>query len=273
MRTVHIDYLWVDGFDTPTIRSKTRVQPLKSVDDESFELEIEPWNFDGSSTGQATTADSERILLPARLYQVSPAHYLLLCEVRNVDETPHETNHREALRTFLEENPQKNMWVGFEQEYFLTDQNKNIFWPDGGGEPINDPRYYCSVGGDRAKKRNLVRSHATGCWDIGIQIVGYNAEVAPGQWEFQCFNEILEKMEQSHTSTLKSYGTENDLRLTGEYETSSYNKFTSGIGSRDTSVRVPNSVPKNEWKGYLEDRRPSSNCDPYRVVFELLKFV
>jgi glutamine synthetase len=335
MRTAHIDYLWVDGFDTPTIRSKTKIQPLKNTDDESFELEIEPWNFDGSSTGQATTTDSERILLPARLYQVTPSHYFLLCEVCNGDETPHKTNYREELRTFLEENPQKNMWVGFEQEYFLTDQNKNIFWPTGGGEPINDPRYYCSVGGDRVKKRNLVRSHATGCWDIGIQIAGYNAEVAPGQWEFQCFaedalracddlwvarymmsllseaeslgidwspkphdgwngsgchtnfstiemrdeggetlfNEILEKMEQLHSTTIKNYGTGNDLRLLGAYETSNYSKFTYGVGSRDTSVRVPNSVPKNEWKGYLEDRRPSSNCDPYRVVFELLKFV
>ena len=41
MRTAHIDYLWIDGFDTPTIRSKTKIQPLKNTDDESFELEIE----------------------------------------------------------------------------------------------------------------------------------------------------------------------------------------------------------------------------------------
>ena len=77
MRTVHIDYLWVDGFDAPTIRSKTKVQLLKDTGDESFELEIEPWNFDGSSTGQATTSDSEKILQPGRLYQVSPAHYVM----------------------------------------------------------------------------------------------------------------------------------------------------------------------------------------------------
>ncbi|VDK83913.1 unnamed protein product [Cylicostephanus goldi] len=55
------------------------------------------------------------------------------------------------------------------------------------------------------------------------------------------------------------------LRLTGKHETSSYDKFNWGVANRAASVRLPRSVALNK-KGYLEDRRPSSNCDPYQVT-------
>ena len=64
---------------------------------------------------------------------------------------------------------------------------------------------------------------------------------------------------------IHTYGDYNKERLTGHDETSKYDTFTWSVGKRNTSVRVSNSV----WemgKGYLEDRRPASNCDPYLVI-------
>ena len=91
-----------------------------------------------------------------------------------------------------------------------------------------------------------------------------------GKEEFQ---RIISNMEARHNESISEYGEDNSLRLTGGFETASLNQFSYGVASRDTSVRIPNRVVEQEWKGYLEDRRPSSGCDPYRVALQLCKFV
>ncbi len=77
---------------------------------------------------------------------------------------------------------------------------------------------------------------------------------------------ICDKLGERHTETMKVYGSDNNLRLTGEFETQSMDKFSYGVSDRGASIRIPISVPAENWKGYLEDRRPSSNCDPYKVT-------
>ena len=127
---IHLDYVWVDGFSHPSIRSKTKLVTLKSDDGGNADLPIVEWNFDGSSTGQATTGDSERILVPQRVYQIADNHYATLCEVCLPDEnrTPHSSNYRALLREALEAGAaSKEIWIGFEQEYFYTEDDKNIF--------------------------------------------------------------------------------------------------------------------------------------------------
>ena len=83
-------------------------------------------------------------------------------------------------------------------------------------------------------------------------------------------NEYIQKLKVNHEETIKAYGNDNELRLTGIHETSSYNKFTYGIGTRNTSVRIPNSVAKEKY-GYFEDRRPAANIDPYLATSILFK--
>ena len=61
------------------------------------------------------------------------------------------------------------------------------------------------------------------------------------------------------------YGEGNSARLTGEHETSSMSTFSFGAGNRAASVRIPTDTVKNNGKGYIEDRRPASNIDPYVV--------
>jgi glutamine synthetase len=63
------------------------------------------------------------------------------------------------------------------------------------------------------------------------------------------------------------------MRLTGDFETQDINTFSYGVSDRGASIRIPIDVPRKEWKGYLEDRRPSSNCDPYKVVKVLVESV
>ena len=80
----------------------------------------------------------------------------------------------------------------------------------------------------------------------------------------------MPKLEKKHQEHLRVYGEENEKRLTGIHETSSYERFSWGVGTRNTSVRIPNQTLK-DGRGYFEDRRPASNIDPYLSTSVLFK--
>ena len=173
------------------------------------------WNYDGSSTGQATTECSEVILKPVRMYP-SPfpaADVLVLCDTYQVLSN-HVTlykNTRVALSQALEgesqalngesqalegesqalegesqalkgeSNPCEARY-GFEQEFFLTDAAGQVLKPLSGK---GQKDYYCGVGGDKAIGRAAVEQAFLNCIKAGLNITGMNAEVAPAQWELQ----------------------------------------------------------------------------------------
>lgn len=325
MGMVHLDYVWVDGLEAPRVRSKTKIV-------KEFDGAAPLWNFDGSSTQQATTEDSERVLQPVRVYQSHSYRAFVLCEVAHPDGTPHESNHRSRLIQSMN-GDDKGLWLGYEQEFFLTHEDKNILWNRDGTEPVQDTRYYCSSGGS-IRFRDLIANFADNCHLLGIDVVGYNTEVSPGQWEYQVFapdpvkaaddiwmsryllqlaaedyglgvdwhpkphegwngsgmhtnfsttkmrdvggkelfDKIIENAGHRHVEHMDQFGSDNQMRMTGGFETSDYNKFSSGVASRATSFRVPSATAQS-WKGYMEDRRPSSNCDPYRVTKCVFEYV
>jgi glutamine synthetase len=76
---------------------------------------------------------------------------------------------------------------------------------------------------------------------------------------------FMEKLAKRQTEHMAVYGSDNQLRMTGKHETSSYDKFSWGVANRGSSVRVPRQVAA-EGKGYFEDRRPASNGDPYQIT-------
>jgi glutamine synthetase len=84
---------------------------------------------------------------------------------------------------------------------------------------------------------------------------------------------ICEKFGAAHNAHIDSYGSDNDQRLTGLHETQSIDQFSYGVSDRGSSIRIPIVTVQNGWKGYLEDRRPASNMDPYRVVARILATV
>ncbi len=69
------------------------------------------------------------------------------------------------------------------------------------------------------------------------------------------------------------YGADNHLRLTGLHETQSIDKFSYGVSDRGASIRIPLVTVEKGWKGYLEDRRPNSAADPYKVAAVIIKTV
>ena len=79
------------------------------------------------------------------------------------------------------------------------------------------------------------------------------------------FTSIFRAFETRHSVHIDNYGSSNNLRLTGKHETQSIDKFSWGVSDRGASIRVPLQTSQ-EWKGYVEDRRPASNADPYRIV-------
>jgi glutamine synthetase len=86
----------------------------------------------------------------------------------------------------------------------------------------------------------------------------------------QYFMSLFNAFESRHENHIKAYGSNNHLRLTGEYETQSIDKFSWGVSDRGASIRVPKDTAEN-WKGYIEDRRPGSNADPYKIIREIVK--
>jgi glutamine synthetase len=79
------------------------------------------------------------------------------------------------------------------------------------------------------------------------------------------FNSIFKVFGSRTKVHIENYGSDNHLRLTGKHETQSIDKFSWGVSDRGASIRVPKSVGET-WKGYLEDRRPASNANPYCIL-------
>ena len=82
----------------------------------------------------------------------------------------------------------------------------------------------------------------------------------------------MNKLEMNHLKHIAVYGNDNEKRLTGKHETSSMKKFSWGVGTRNTSVRIGNDTYKNGC-GYFEDRRPAANIDPYITTAMIYKTV
>jgi glutamine synthetase len=324
-----LEYLWLDGCNPTQIRSKTKI--VKSFGRNGGEAPI--WGFDGSSTQQAEGNSSDCVLKPVRVYPnpLDTDSSIVLCEVWNVNDTPHKTNTRRELEeTFVDLESDIDEWVGFEQEYTLYENNKPYGWPDI-GEPPPQGDYYCG----RNIGENIMKEHMNACIDAGISICGTNAEVMLGQWEYQIgaggsihmsddlwvarwlmericekhelsvslhpkpiagdwngagchtnfstgemredggFDKIIEaceKLSENPQEHIDVYGQDNDQRLTGEHETCSIEEFRYGVSDRGASIRIPWQV-EQDGCGYLEDRRPSSNCDPYKVSKKLIETI
>ena len=330
-----VEYVWIDINNK--LRSKTRVINELIYNSDNSNLGIIPkWNFDGSSTGQASGFDSEITIIPRAIFY-NPFGYsfmtncmclLVLCDTYNKVGDPLPSNTRYHANKLFNEKLEEEPWFGLEQEYFIEDNNlkNNIinFKPQGD--------YYCGVGNNNAIYRTIAEQHLNYCIMAGVKIAGINAEVAPQQWEYQIgickgieagdhlwmaryileriseeynvsinllpkplkgdwngsgchtnystlnmregtdnksgleyINDAIIKLSENHDEHMKVYGSGNEERMTGEYETADFNKFTDGIANRGASVRRGHDTIKNQ-KGYFEDRRPSSNCDPYSVT-------
>jgi glutamine synthetase len=315
------EYIWIDGTEpTAKLRSKTKVVA------DGAEPGI--WGFDGSSTNQAPGKASDCVLQPVFVCP-DPIrggdNILVLCEVLLTDMTPHATNTRARLRPVAEQYGGQEPIFGLEQEYTFFDGARPLGFPQG-GFPAPQGGYYCGVGADEIFGRPIVEKHLDNCLAAGLSISGINAEVMPGQWEFQVgplsplevsdqlwvarwllyrtaedfgvsatldakpvkgdwngagchtnfstramreqYDAIItacDALAQDPIKHIKGYGDGIEARLTGHHETAPWDEFNYGVSDRGASVRIPWQVAADK-KGYIEDRRPNANCDPYEVT-------
>jgi glutamine synthetase len=318
------EYIWIDGTEpTPMLRNKTKILG----DEEAPGI----WGFDGSSTNQAPGDKSDCVLRP--VFQCPDPirggkNVLVLCEVLLSDMKPHATNTRAACARVAKKYASHDSWFGLEQEYTMLALNGRPLGFPAEGFPAAQGPYYCGVGAGRVVGRDIVERHTQACLDAGLSISGTNAEVMPGQWEFQvgplgplevsdeltiarwllhriaedydvvisldakpekgdwngagCHtnfstngmrlkggDKLIEKacvaLSKKVMQHVAGYGHDIESRLTGKHETAPYNKFSWGVSDRGASVRVPWQVAIDK-KGYMEDRRPNANMDPYTVT-------
>lgn len=91
--------------------------------------------------------------------------------------------------------------------------------------------------------------------------------------EKSVYDQICEAFRPVVKDHIAVYGADNHLRLTGAHETQSIDQFSYGVSDRGASIRIPIGTVERGWKGWLEDRRPNSAADPYKVAARIIKTV
>lgn len=177
------EYVWLDGFFK--LRSKARTVSSTATKPE----DLPEWNYDGSSTNQAPGDDSEVILKPRAIYKDpfrGGDHILVMCDTYTPDGKILDTNTRASCDKVMYNAKELVPWFGLEQEYFLIDPKtgKPLGFPEN-GEPAPQGPYYCGIGAQNAFGREIADATWRAQLYAGLTVGGINAEVAPGQWEFQ----------------------------------------------------------------------------------------
>ncbi|CAE8717224.1 unnamed protein product, partial [Polarella glacialis] len=336
-KCVLAEYVWLDAKQVPRSKTMTMTSRPSKVSD------LRVWNYDGSSTEQADGHNSEVLLKPRAIFNDpfrGPPHVLVMADCWNAwDDKPAIGNTRAECAANMTKYKQLDPWFGIEQEYTLMVPGKvgekatvPLGFNKDGSAPAPQGPYYTSAGFGVAIGRPIADEHYTMCMEAGVKISGINAEVMPGQWEYQIgpcrgveigdhmtmARYIMLRVTEKHgvvcsidpkpaegdwngagchtnfsTASMRAkggydviikiceafgkvvkqhvqdYGEDNHKRLTGKHETCDINTFKYGVANRAASIRIPRDAEK-DGRGYMEDRRPGANCDPYRVCNRII---
>jgi len=110
-------------------------------------------------------------------------------------------------------------------------------------------------------------------WNGSGMHANFSNEVLRTTGDEGVYKKILEAFRPVVAEHIAVYGADNDQRLTGKHETASIHDYSYGVSDRGASIRIPLYTVQKGWKGYLENRRPNSAADPYKVAARIIKTV
>ena len=185
--TVQVTYVWIGGEKELRGKSKTFIRKSDSKGPLNLS-ELPDWDYDGSSTKQATGDNSEVLIKPQALFKdpFREGGYLVMCDTYKPDYTPHPNNYRYEAMKIFEQGKEHKPWYGIEQEFYFMKKGTKI--PAGFPETQSaapQGQYYCSVGASNCYHREIMELFYRASLYAGLKISGINAEVGISQWEFQ----------------------------------------------------------------------------------------
>jgi glutamine synthetase len=125
------------------------------------------------------------------------------------------------------------------------------------------------IGEDYGVRVDLHPKPIKGDWNGSGAHINYSTKAMREPGGLSVINEACDKLGQNIEKHIEAYGADNEQRLTGKHETCSIKEFRYGVSDRGASIRIPMDT-HNEGCGYLEDRRPASNVDPYKACAALI---
>lgn len=142
------------------------------------------------------------------------------------------------------------------------------------GDQIWVARYICErIGEEYGVRINLDPKPVKGDWNGSGMHANFSNNTLRTCGSKETYDKICEAFRPVVKEHIAVYGANNDQRLTGAHETQSIDKFSYGVSDRGASIRIPIAAVENGYKGWLEDRRPASNADPYKVASRIIKTV